>query len=82
MRTLILALVTLSSFAFAQTQQPAAKQPPKPQQVDFEPNDVTGKQLLPTGSYIPVKPRVGGFKSLIQVRGDFNDKLAASVYDL
>lgn len=81
MRTLILALVTLSSFAFAQTQT-AAKQQPKPQQVDFEPNDVTGKQLLPTGSYIPVKPRVGGFKSLIQVRGDFNDKLAASVYDL
>lgn len=81
MRTLILALVTLSSFAFAQTQQPAAKQPPKPQQVDFSEVQIGGSTVSPIETYVPARtpPKFGSF---IKVRSSFNDKLAASVYDL
>lgn len=77
---LIALVLVVSSVALAQTEPP--KQVPRPQEVTFEAGEILGSGYLPTDSYVPVKPKVGGFKSLIKVRADFNDKLRNSVYEM
>lgn len=78
-KLIALALV-VSTVAFAQTEQP--KQTPKPQNVNFaEGSDIDGTVVTPLTSYNLVKDKVR-FDSLIKMRTDFNDKLAASVYEM
>lgn len=78
---LIALMLVVSSVAFAQKSEPM-KQQPKPQEITFDPSEIDGKNVGPTGSYTIVKPRVDGFQLLIKVRTDFNDKLRNSVYEM
>ncbi len=80
MRTFIALLVTISSLAFAQTEQPK-QQTPKPQVVTFGDHEVDGVRELPTNTYVLVHTKTK-FDSLIKMRASFNDKLAASVDSL
>lgn len=78
MRSLIIACCVLGSASFAQQQQPTPKA--KPQTVDFNPTTMTGERGLPIGELYAV-PRKPVFGRLIQVRMNFNDKLAESVHE-
>jgi hypothetical protein len=77
-RLALVASLLLSALASAQTQQPQ----PKPQKIDFGDDLINGERETPLGEiYIePVRP--GGFKSLIKVRMNFNDKLRESVHEM
>jgi len=81
MRTFISLLVTVSSIAFAQTEQPKQQSKVKVQTIDFTEQKLEAGRVSPLGSYETSKRR-HIFKSLIQERLDFNDKLAASVDSL
>ncbi|MGV3620720.1 MAG: hypothetical protein ACO1OB_07875 [Archangium sp.] len=79
---LIALMLVVSSVAFAQKSEPTKQSKPKTQVIEF--NDglsVDGDTLLPMHTYIEARnpPR---FDCLIKVRGNFNDKLAASVYEM
>lgn len=77
---LIAFALVVSSVAFAQTEPP--KQTPKPQVVTFDTaTNIGGETLSPLTSWTTVKDKVR-FDSLIKMRTDFNDKLAASVYEM
>lgn len=78
MRTFIALLVTVSSLAFAQSEQPKQQPKPRVQNVTFGDHDIDGERELPSHTYVNVK-RKAKFDSLIKMRGNFNDKLASSV---
>ena len=78
MRTFIALLVAVSSLAFAQTEQPKRQLKPNAQQVTFGDHDVDGRRELPSSTWVTVKNK-RKFDSLIQMRANFNDKLANSV---
>ncbi|PZR17453.1 MAG: hypothetical protein DI536_03785 [Archangium gephyra] len=78
-KCIALALV-VSSVTFAQTEPP--RQTPRPQTVTFDTgSDIGGQRTSPLTSWTVVKDKVR-FDSLIKMRTDFNDKLAASVYEM
>jgi hypothetical protein len=81
MRTFIALLVTISSLAFAQTEQPKQSVKPKVQNVDFTEQKLEAGRATPLGSYETAKRR-HIFDSLIKMRANFNDKLANSVDSL
>ena len=78
MCTFITLLVTLSSVAFAQTEPPKSQPNPKAQTVTFDGTGINGERELPSNTYVSAK-RKRKFDSLIQMRANFNDKLANSV---
>ena len=80
MRTFIALLVTISSIAFAQTEQPR-QQKQKAQVVTFGDHEVDGERELPSNTYVLVKTK-RKFDLLIKMRANFNDKLANSVDSL
>lgn len=81
MRSLIIALSLVSAVSLAQ--QPEAPKSPKPQiqNIEFTPSEVSGTPEKPLGNIYFVPPKAK-FGCLIQVRMNFNDKLAESVHEM
>ncbi len=80
----LVALALSSAVSVAQTvkQAPVREAKAKVTKVDFAEGDlIDGETLAPNGVVItePVRPKYG---SLIKVRDNFNDKLAASVSEM
>lgn len=78
---LLVASLLLSSFAFAQTSPEPAPKPSKVQKIEFEPDEIAGGIVGPTGLVV-VEPPPRKFNSLIRMRTDFNDKLRESVHEM
>jgi hypothetical protein len=83
MRRVALVLSLVASVASAQQSSPPKSERKAPvKNLDFTEGDlIDGARLIPLGDIYLAKPKPG-FKSLITVRTNFNDKLLASVNEL
>ncbi len=77
MRTLTFDLCLVATFALAQQPTPA----PKATNVDFTESQITGAPEVPIGTIYLPHPKAK-FDSMIRVRKNMNDKLAASVHEM
>lgn len=78
MRSMTVALCLVATFALA---QPAPNPPPKATNVDLTGSTIIGATEVPLGTIYLPHPKVK-FDSLIRVRMNMNDKLAASVHEI
>jgi hypothetical protein len=82
MRRVALVLSLVASVASAQQPSPPKERKVPVKNLDFTEGDlIDGARLIPLGEIYLAKPKPG-FKSLITVRTNFNDKLLASVNEL
>ena len=75
--------ITIACFvaSAAIAQQPATNSAPKATSADFTATPITGERLIPLGEIYSPAPKAK-FDSLIRVRMNMNDKLAASVHEM
>ena len=79
------AAVAMSGSVMAQTtiQEPDRVQYQKVTRIDIQAGDeIEGTLRGPTGEYSSVKPRIGGFRNLVEVRKSFGFELHRSTDNL
>ena len=78
MRSITLAFFLVASAALAQQPEPTPK--PRPQNVEFNGQVLEGGRSVPLGEIYLGSPKPK-FRSLIELRMNFNDKLQESVHE-